>query len=432
MSRATSKALLSRRMMQHVGKNLLLAVPLLCSCFVPPVSSVVLLTPPMQHYGYYDAVRSDLFDFYAEFHSAAQSVGERAVLVTNQSPRIGIDDGSWYELVERGVPESDLIVGLLDDIWVRDYFTTQLTDENVARFKFAPAYLGKTEVSYIESSAERTLQLWDLPGLTRYDDLVLDGGGIVFNSGLAVVTERVLRDNPRLVGRNIEGIGPAENCCPADPYGILDGDAYGMFTTEELQAGEAALAKELGFDAVAIVPEEPGVPRLGHVDGIANWLAPGVLALSAFEDADAYASYEAMIVESLGSHNVTVVPFPYAPTVDAWQDGFESAKGIYVNFLRTEKAIYVPTFGLPEDEEALQVAEKHGDRPVVGVNATTVSVMGGSVRCLSQHLWGDPADVVLARAEKSSTSNASPSGVAPSAVAIGVSMLAVTITTAAK
>ena len=31
---------------------------------------------------------------------------------------------------------------------------------------------------------------------------------------------------------------------------------------------------------VALVPEEPAAPRLGHIDGIANWLAPRTLALS--------------------------------------------------------------------------------------------------------------------------------------------------------
>ena len=108
----------------------------------------------------------------------------------------------------------------------------------------------------------------------------------------AVVTERVIRDNPSLAGRShLTGLGPAETCCPADPYRILVDDAYGQFTPAEIAAAEARLETILGMEKVAIVPEEPQVPRLGHIDGIANWLAPTVLALSNFEDATTYQAY---------------------------------------------------------------------------------------------------------------------------------------------
>jgi len=399
------------------------------------VTSIVLLTPPMQHYGYYDPVRPVLFDFYAAFHAAAASVGQRAVLVANTSPRINVDAGSWHERLERGVPESDLLRGFLDDIWVRDFFPTQLRADYVARFGYAPAYLDRGAVSYIAASTDRAVERWfggdDLPDglVVDHADLVLDGGGIVFDpsSGLAIVTERVLRDNPRLVGRSGGGLGPAARCCPADPYGLLPvagegtdsgegadegADPYGNFTAAELSQGRRNLARELGLRAVAIVPEEPGAPRLGHVDGIANFLAPNVVALSAFADDAVYARYERIILDAFAfadgdstNATVTVTPFPYAPTAEVWDvDGFESAKGIYVNFLRTQYATYVPTFGLPEhDAEALRIASAYGDVPAVAVDAGAVAILGGSVRCLSQHLWDAPADVVVARALASTT-----------------------------
>ena len=394
------------------------------------MTSIVLLTPPMQHYGYYDPVRPVLFDFYAAFHAAAASAGQRAVLVANTSPRINVDAGSWHELLRRGVPESDLLRGFLDDIWVRDFFPTQLRSDYVAQFEYAPAYLDRGAVAHIAASTERAVQRWwgeDLPDgpLVRdHADLVLDGGGIVFDpsSGLAIVTERVLRDNPRLVGRSGEGLGPSARCCPADPYGLLPGadpaDPSGGFAAAELAEGRRNLARELGLRAVAVVPEEPGAPRLGHVDGIANFLAPGVVALSAFADDAVYARYERTILDAFAeatgtdaTSNVTVTPFPYAPTAEAWDaDGFESAKGIYVNFLRTKHATYVPAFGLPGlDAEALRVASAHGDVPAVAVDAGAVAVLGGSVRCLSQHLWDAPADAVVARALASTTVRSSSS-----------------------
>mmetsp|Transcript_1697 Transcript_1697/g.4953 ORF Transcript_1697/g.4953 Transcript_1697/m.4953 type:complete len:101 (+) Transcript_1697:719-1021(+) len=69
-------------------------------------------------------------------------------------------------------------------------------------------------------------------------------------------------------------------------------------------------------------------------------------------------------------------------------------------------------FGLPEDNEALQVATTYGDKPAIAVDAKAVSIMGGSVRCLSQHLWGEPADVVLARASSDTDNPPSSSSLA--------------------
>ncbi|CAB9520660.1 Putative agmatine deiminase 2 [Seminavis robusta] len=375
------------------------------------VSSLVLLTPPASHYGFYDDVRTDLFDFYADFYQAATAVGERVLLVATKDPRRGIDNGAHQELRSRGIPAEDMLDFVLDDIWARDFMPTQLSSSLYARFSYQPAYLDEDSVFYINASAEDLIGYWELrssdSSLTRYDNIIMDGGNIVFIStssnengtdtateSVAIVTERVLRDNPALAGRSGSGLGPAFTCCPWDPYGILDGDEYGQFSIEELAAGERALEEALEFDRVAIVPEEPEVVRLGHIDGIANFLAPGILALSNFSDTSTYQAYEQLLLEKLGG-NITIVPLPYAVADETFTDGFESAKGIYVNFLRTNMAIYLPLFDIPEDAVALEIAQSYSDLPVVGVNASQVAIMGGSVRCLSQHLWGDIAEAVL-------------------------------------
>lgn len=380
--------------------------------------SLILLTPPAPHYGEYDNSRQDLFDFYADFSRAANSIGEPVVLVATKGPRRGWDEGSYQELLRRINPISinsladnavEWLFFPLDDIWVRDFFPTQLDDSRLVRFHYAPAYLDRDTVRFINYSTNLLLKqkLWDFPGFIRFDTsyndedkLTMDGGGIVVDPEnlMAVATERVLRDNPFLAGRSEEGLGPAKKCCPADPYGILNNhDSSVFFTKEEVAIGEKALARKLGYDRVAIVPEEPGVPRLGHIDGLCNWLAPGVLALSNFSDSALYKDYQEQLQLKLNTNTtaIKIVPFPYAVTNDTYTDGFESASGIYVNFLRTQMAIYLPVFGIPEDDFALQVARQHADLPVVPVNASAIAIMGGSVRCLSQHMWGETAEYLL-------------------------------------
>ena len=411
---------------------------------VPPAAQgLVLLAPPASHYGVYNALREELFDFYVDFYHATQAANESIVLIVTGIPH-WLDAGSRVELIRRGIPDDVLLARQLDDIWIRDFFPTQISsgsssnhdDDTVAEFRYYPAYLDAETVRYIDASTQHLLDYLQLPGLTEIfvndndsdwnatevavqtstnnnnnipdDDrrLILDGGGIVVEpeSAVAVVTERVLRDNPALVGRPGSGLGPAEECCPADPYNILSQqqpqpqDPYGKFTANEIAVAENRLATLLNLQAVVVVPEEPDVPRLGHVDGIANWLAPGVLALSNFSNPTVYQRYATLLESKFRDTipSLQIVPFPYAVVDEAFADGFESAQGIYVNFLRTPHALYLPIFDTPVyDQMALTLARQHANRPVYAVNASQVAIMGGSVRCLSQQFWGANADAIV-------------------------------------
>ena len=53
-------------------------------------------------------------------------------------------------MIERGLRAID---GVLDDIWMRDFFVFQLADDVLARFAFDPAYLSAEDVRYIEHRA---------------------------------------------------------------------------------------------------------------------------------------------------------------------------------------------------------------------------------------------------------------------------------------
>mmetsp|Transcript_13318 Transcript_13318/g.41152 ORF Transcript_13318/g.41152 Transcript_13318/m.41152 type:complete len:282 (+) Transcript_13318:549-1394(+) len=229
---------------------------------------------------------------------------------------------------------------------MRDFFVFQLSDEILVRFAYDPAYLPKADTYWTDDSAARVARrVWG--SSLSFVDVVLDGGSIAWEPSTrrAVVTERVLRDNPSLVGK--ESLGEADRGA-LDPYADAPAISH-----EDAAAGAEALADvlnaALGRDdvAVVIVPEEPGAPTLGHVDGIANWLAPSVLALSDFSDAETYEMFEGRIVDAFP--DVDVVPYPYEPVDAAWRDGMASAEGVYVNFARTKNVIYVPVFGRSSD-----------------------------------------------------------------------------------
>ena len=102
--------------------------------------------------------------------------------------------------------------------------------------------------------------------------------------------------------------------------------------------------------------------------------------------------------------------------VDLWQTGlsvveiespvggavhdpaFGSAHGVYVNATVTDRHVYVPTFGVPEDAVALELLRARSDREIVPVAARNVADLGGSVRCLSGQFKGENARKLIAAA----------------------------------
>ena len=253
-------------------------LPMLAQCS----TGLIVLSPPASHYDHYDSMRLQLYEFVLDFQRAAnRSVGEQVFVIADESARRDL-------LFGYGV--ADAIHGKLDDIWLRDLLVTQLSDTRVVRFRYRPAYLSQMLVSVVDTSTRALVgSIWPGGEVQPLDTLVLDGGGIVWEPSTlrAVVTERVLRDNPWLVNRtSLSADGkPPRPTGAAAPYADAPSISVAelAMARERLEAllsaalvGQEAGSGEVGgFDVtVAIVPEEDGAPRLGHVDGICNWLGP--------------------------------------------------------------------------------------------------------------------------------------------------------------
>jgi agmatine deiminase len=181
--------------------------------------------------------------------------------------------------------------------------------------------------------------------------------------------------------------------------GALDGDGTGLVVTTEqcllhpnrnpdLSRAdiEARLARDLGFTRVLWLGEGlVGDHTDGHVDNLARFVAPNLLALpraTAADDPNAaiYADAKAR-AEAFG---VTVRDVPSPGRVE--QDGrIEPAS--YMNFVITSKLVVVPIYGTPHDADGVAaVAELFPDRKVIGIMADAVLAGGGSFHCASQQM----------------------------------------------
>lgn len=181
--------------------------------------------------------------------------------------------------------------------------------------------------------------------------------------------------------------------------GALDTDGTGLVVTTEQcllnpnrnpalsrAAIAARLERDLGFDRVLWLGEGLINDHTdGHVDNLARFVAPGVLALPRATGAnDPNAAIYADARQRADAYGVTVREVPSPGRVET--DGrIEPAS--YMNFAVTSKLIVVPTYGTAHDADGVAaIAELFPDREVRGILADAVLAGGGSFHCASQQM----------------------------------------------
>jgi len=186
--------------------------------------------------------------------------------------------------------------------------------------------------------------------------MILEGGAIdVDGAGLLVTTEQCLLNpnrNPLMLREEIEG----------------------------------NLLRDLGARRVLWLGDGlSGDHTDGHVDNLARFVAPGVLALPEPDgpddpNADVYADAWARAA----AFGVETVPLP-SPGRVMGNDGVIAAS--YMNFYIGNAAVVVPVHGRPNDDAAVKaIAELFPDRLAVGLPTNHILTGGGSFHCISQQV----------------------------------------------
>jgi agmatine deiminase len=216
---------------------------------------------------------------------------------------------------------------------------------------------------------------------------------------------KYLMDGDQTIGAELArdaalGVGTADWILEG---GAIDADGAGVVvTTEQCLLNpnrnpqlsrdeiEARLRADLGFERVLWLGEGLINDHTdGHVDNLARFVAPGVLALPRATGADdpnaaIYADAKAR-AEAFG---VTVRDVPSPGRVErADASGSRIEPASYMNFAITSKLVVVPTFGTAHDVEGVAaVAELFPDRETVGLPADAVLAGGGGFHCASQQM----------------------------------------------
>lgn len=223
------------------------------------------------------------------------------------------------------------------DIWARDYMPVRTKSGKYISFRYEPSYLA-------DDPQLRTIFKTDIaPHFTlpvTYSNINLDGGNVVFSPSKtkAVIADRVFSENPAY-------------------------DKTALLTAlESLLEAEIILIPSLESDMT------------GHADGVVRFVDENTV----LGNASPYKTgYEQKVKRALKKHGISVMDFPYFDSVGI------SAVGSYLNFLETEKHIFLPRFGSALDEVAVKCAEEIFDKEIVPVNINDIAEEGGVLNCIS-------------------------------------------------
>ena len=227
------------------------------------------------------------------------------------------------------------------DIWLRDFMPVKTGSGKYVSFRYQPSYLDDYPELKTDFRKDISGQL-SLENIV-YSDINLDGGNVVFSPSKtkAVISDRVFMEN--------------------------------------FNYSSAELVRELErlLEAQVIIIPSLRSDMTGHADGMVRFVDENT---AVGNTSNSLYGLEAYIKVALRNHGIEVYDFPY------FDSKGDSAIGCYLNFLDTEKPLFLPVFDADTDNEAIATAESIFDKLIVPININEIAEQGGVLNCIS---WED-------------------------------------------
>ena len=225
------------------------------------------------------------------------------------------------------------------DIWVRDFMPIQSVNGNLILFKYWPKYLRSPKYQHLISDNVSICEILNL--VVTYVDIILDGGSIVYDNDLYFISERIFKDNPQYNKEHL--------------YIKL----VSLFQTEK----------------IIFIPEAKH-DFTGHLDGVLSILDSKTILINSYPT-----KYLNSIKSVLEKYKFNIEYLTYNPYNNRT---YQSAKGIYINYLETEDYLFVPIFGQTEDDIALkQLSSLIPNKTISPIQCTELAEEGGLLHCIS-------------------------------------------------
>lgn len=252
------------------------------------------------------------------------------------TPQYSLSAENLFSAVSDSGEEFALFDGA-KDVWARDYMPVRTQNGKYISFRYEPSYLADDPQLRTDFKADIAPHF---ALSVTYSNINLDGGNIVFSPSQkrAVITDRVFSENPDL-----------------DEHTLL-------MEIEKLLEAETIIIPSLRSDMT------------GHADGVVRFVNENTV----LGNASPYKSgYEQKVKTALKKCGISVMDFPYFDSKGI------SAVGSYLNFLETEKHIFLPVFDAAPDETAVKCAREIFDKKIIPVNINGIAEEGGGLNCIS-------------------------------------------------
>ncbi len=265
-----------------------------------------------------------------------------------------------------------------------------------AVLKIYPAYQAFFPGFYKALAEFHPVKLLDLPDIWVRDFLPVQNSqtGELFQLGF---NPRYANYTPKFtaeINAAVKRLFPVQKCAVQIDGGNIvrepDGTVFCFESRKIFRKGiageqaqkEAVLKHALGISKVVWLAREQG-DKINHIDGFMQFI--GNTLFVSDERFDPY--LKGLLLQRLGQvfqvlPHIEVRFLPCVP--EASDKSGLSARGIYVNFLETSRAVFVPQYNLPQDKAVLAIIKTATDKPVVGIDCAEVSRYGGAVHCLTK------------------------------------------------
>ena len=223
------------------------------------------------------------------------------------------------------------------DIWCRDYMPIKIEKNKYVQFKYEPDYLKGYE--YIKTNPLLLHKQLDIKPLVC--NINIDGGNVVKNSKTAVMTDKIFSENPQ-------------------------------FDRDDLVE---KLKEILELDMLIIVPKQP-YDMFGHSDSMVRFVDNKILVNDFSIESK---SYNKKFFKVFEKYDLDYVQIKYS-------DEFlkKYTWGAYLNFIEVDNILFVPVYGIEEDEKVLKFFRKILPQKIIEpIEIPEIIDEGGALHCIS-------------------------------------------------
>ena len=287
-----------------------------------------------------------------EFHKAREfikMIQDQDTNIVFLSKWLKTEDSDFFSRFTMLMDEMDIHWELLkytNDIWARDYMPIQLGKNDFLKYRYWPNYLleKKKDKEFITDCKRACEAL----GITyRETDMIIDGGNMVPCGDYIVMTDKVFTEN------RVEKY---------DPSFI------------------ARLETELGRRVIIIPWHKTAGDVYGHADGFIKWCGGNKVLMSNHRDTDPKEAEEIKQKLEKYGFQVTEMLFNVAEPSPDWN-------WAYVNFIQIGNKILMPSFDIPEDEQAFNyVKDAFPNCEIRQIQMRNIADNGGALHCLSWNI----------------------------------------------